>query len=122
LRDRGYVALTQVTTNAYILVETQKLFHAGDMGNDGSKVRRRISPCARHVDIEKEQSCSSSYSQLSELDEKPIIKIASHPYYTTKTATSAHGIRDCVGEDILTGHCNCPLGYDIKFVTSFSAH
>jgi len=110
LRDRGYVAFTQVTRNAYILVETRKLFHAGDVGNDGSKVRRRISTCACHVDIEDEQKYSSSYFQLSELDERPMAKIASRPYYTAQTAAPALGNRDWVGEDEHTGHCHCPLG------------
>ena len=45
-----------------------------------------------------------------------MVKIASHPYYTAQTAASARGIRDWVGEDVLTGQCHCPLGYDIKFV------
>ena len=55
LRDGGDVALINATRNAYIHVQTRKLFHAGDVGIDESIVRRRISPLARHVNIEEEQ-------------------------------------------------------------------
>ena len=120
MRNGGYVLFIQVTRNAYILVETRKLLHAGDVGNDRSKVRRRISPCARHVDIEEEQRYSSSYSQLLERDERPMVKIAFQPYYTAQTAAPAHGIKDRVGEDVLTVHCHCTLDYNIEFLYSYN--
>jgi hypothetical protein len=64
-------------------VENLKLFHAGEVGIDRSKVRRRISPCEHHEDIEEEQRYSSIYFQLSDVDggewsKSPLVLITQH--------------------------------------------
>lgn len=72
-------------TEMHILtfVENLKLFHAGEVGIDRSKVRRRISPCEHHEDIEEEQRYSSIYFQLSDVDggewsKSPLVLITQH--------------------------------------------